>query len=345
MTSFETQPVCIVGMHRSGTSMVSRLLNLCGLDLGRPYELTEANKNNPVGYFENKAFNKINRALLSHLGKNWDNPPAIGDGWEADPALVSLAEEGRRVIESFAGSPHWGWKDPKTTVVLPFWQRLLPVMRYVVCLRNPLDVANSLLKRNGFPVEHGAYLWHHYTRAAIRYTEGHRRIFAFYEDFFNDGAAELERLAAFCGLGEAGDRSGALETILPDLRHHRDETSRLLDHPQIAAEHKLFYLGLRALVAGASANSGGESDREAAVSVRVGRLARLFDALRDQQPIAGLESELVEKEQRLRELHAKLQRLEQAATESRRGLGFKLTAALARIFGTGESPSGARKRS
>ena len=324
--------------------MVSRLLNLCGLDLGRPHELTNANKNNPIGYFENKAFNQINRALLSHLGKSWHNPPAIGAGWEVDPALASLVEEGRRVIGGFAGSRHWGWKDPKTTVLLPFWQRLLPDMRYVVCLRNPLEVADSLAKKNGFPIEHGAYLWHHYTRAAIRYTEGRRRIFAFYEDFFNNGAAELEKLAAFCGLGEEGDRSGALETILPDLRHHRDETSQLLDHPQIRAEYKLFYLGLRALAADASANSGVAGEREAAVSERVGQLAGLFDALRDQQPMARLESELAEKEQRLRELHAKLQCLEAAAAEGGRSLGLKLTAALARIFGSGKSSAGARKR-
>ena len=310
MATFETEPVCIVGMHRSGTSMVARLLNLCGLDLGRPHELTEANKNNPVGYFENKAFNKINRALLSHLGTNWNHPPAIGAGWEADPVLASLAEEGRCVIGSFAGSRHWGWKDPKTTVVLPFWQRLLPDMRYVICLRNPLEVTRSLLKRNGFPIEHGAHLWHHYTRAAIRYTEGRRRIFAFYEDFFDDAAPELERLAAFCGLGEGGDRRGVLETILPDLRHHRDETSQLLDHPEIRAEYKLFYLGLRALAAGVSANSGVAAEREAAISERVGQLAALFDALRDQQSIARLESELGERDQRLRELRAKVQRLE-----------------------------------
>lgn len=325
--------------------MVSRLLNLCGLDLGAPHGLTEANKNNPVGYFENRAFNKINRALLSHLGKSWHNPPAIGGGWETDPALASLAEEGRRAIGSFAGSRHWGWKDPKTTVVLPFWQRLLPDMSYVVCLRNPLEVANSVAKRRGFTIEHGVYLWHHYTRAAICYTEGRRRVFAFYEDFFNDGAAELERLAAFCGLGEVGDRSGALETILPDLRHHRDETARFLDHPQIRAEHKLFYLGLRALAGVEPTDADVEGERASVVSERVGRLESLFAAFEAEQPIARLESELVEREQRLRELHAKVQRLEEAAAENRRGLALKLTGALARIFGTGESPSGARKRS
>jgi hypothetical protein len=325
--------------------MVSRLLNLCGLDLGRPYELTEANKNNPVGYFENKAFNKINRALLSHLGKSWANPPAIGDGWETDPALAALAEEGRRVIESFAGSPHWGWKDPKTTVVLPFWQRLLPGMRYVVCLRNPVEVAESLAKRNGFPIEHGAYLWHHYTRAAIRYTEGRRRIFAFYEDFFTDGAAELERLAVFCGLGAAGDRSHALETILPDLRHHRDQTARLLDHAEIAAEHKLFYLGLRALAAVEPTDADVDGEREAVVSERVARMESLFAAFEDQQPIARLESELAEKEQRLRELHAKLRRVEEAVAESRRKWGFRLATGLGRIFRMEKSAAGARKRS
>jgi hypothetical protein len=80
--------ICIVGIYRSGTSMVSRLLNLCGLDLGSPEKLTEANKNNPLGYFENKAFNKINRALRSHPGKSGWPPRSSGEGKRASRDYV-----------------------------------------------------------------------------------------------------------------------------------------------------------------------------------------------------------------------------------------------------------------
>ena len=71
----EPRVVCIVGMHRSGTSMVTRLLNLCGLDLGAEQDLLGPDRGNPLGHFEHKGFKGLDESLLAHFGGSTDNPP------------------------------------------------------------------------------------------------------------------------------------------------------------------------------------------------------------------------------------------------------------------------------
>ena len=109
-------------------------------------------ENNPKGFFENRAFVRFNAELLQSAGGIWKDPPSLPPGWEADPRLDPVRERAREMLEStFGDAPLWGWKDPRSALTLPFWQALLPDMRYVVCVRNPLDVAASLEHRNQLP--------------------------------------------------------------------------------------------------------------------------------------------------------------------------------------------------
>ena len=97
--------ICIIDMHRSGTSMVTRLLNLSGLDLGSSEQLYEPDDSNPLGYYENKGFHKIDFALLAHFGGTWDNPPLLEEGWEYDSSLEQIIHKSRLLIESFLCKP------------------------------------------------------------------------------------------------------------------------------------------------------------------------------------------------------------------------------------------------
>ncbi len=94
-------------------------------------------------------------------------------GWETSPDFAPLRRRARDVIAAeFGGRKLWGWKDPRTCVTLPFWQRLLPRLHYVICLRNPIDIARSLEKRDGFALEKSIQLWFdHFDVGA----EAHRR--------------------------------------------------------------------------------------------------------------------------------------------------------------------------
>jgi hypothetical protein len=292
-------PICIIGMHRSGTSMVARLLNLCGLNLGSPEFLLDPNEANSFVYFENKGFLKVNEALLAHFGGSWADPPSLRKGWEQNPALDILAHEAKTLINTFSETSLWGWKEPRTTVLLPFWKSLLPNLRFVVCVRSPVEVARSLKERDGFSIGGGVNLWGQYMRAAIRDTEECRRIFTFYDDYFSDPLGETYRVVQFCGLEMPGVLSVIQAAISGDLRHHRSETSELLDVNDAPSEQRLFYLCLRALLIQSSGSVLTKpKSNDGALSSLTG-LLRLFDEFHDHETMVQLQKAVAEKEQQL----------------------------------------------
>jgi hypothetical protein len=239
--------VCIVGMHRSGTSITARLLNVLGLDLGPSDSLMGPSPSNPTGHFEHLGFLEINEALLRRFGGSWDNPPALPPGWQQDSVVQGLARQAAKLTEVMSvNGRSWGWKEPRTTVLLPFWRTIIPRLRYVICIRNPLEVANSLVQRDGMTVAAACALWRRYMQAALEHTAGQPRTLIFYRDFFRNPLRELNRLAEFCGL-EKLEHPERLAGILADeLRHQRRGAAALLVHRFVPLDCKLLYLGLRA---------------------------------------------------------------------------------------------------
>src|SRR6516164_11525587 len=116
--------VCIAGMHRSGTSLVARLLNLCGLYLGREQDILPPNPTNPEGHWEHEPIVEINDELLAEFGGGWDYPPDFS-GLSDRRRVLRIEQKARAVLEQFAGHEHWGWKDPRNSLTLPFWRPLL----------------------------------------------------------------------------------------------------------------------------------------------------------------------------------------------------------------------------
>ncbi len=285
--------------------MIARLLNLCGLDLGAKEQLMGANANNAMGHFEHTGFLEINNALLKCLGGSWDNPPLLNRDWEADPALRDLADQAETLISTFSGSRCWGWKEPRTTLLLPFWQRLLPNLRCIICVRSPLEVARSLAERDGLSIPAGAHLWYQYTRAAMMHTEDHPRILSFYEDYFCAPLAELNRVGKFVGLETIDNESRLQQVISRELRHQLSNARELLDEASIPFECKFLYLGLRALkfeealaIRGACTETKTMDD--------IGCLLPLIDNLHGRERTLQLEAAVCEKEQQLATLAAKI---------------------------------------
>lgn len=210
---------CVLGMSRTGTSLTARLLSLAGVYLGEEGDLLDdglsrlpdesrarARTANPTGFWEHYPLMRLNERILRRLGGSWREPPPLPPGWEASGALAPEREEARALLDDkFAGHEFWGWKDPRSSLTLPFWQRLLPKMRYVICLRNPLDVAASLGRRDGISLEQGIDLWRTYTTAALLNTAGRPRLLVPYESYFQDPQGTAARLAGFAG------REGALD--------------------------------------------------------------------------------------------------------------------------------------
>ena len=212
--------VCIAGMHRTGTSMVARLLNLCGLWLGPPEDLVPPAPDNPEGFWENVHLVGVNDLVLAALGGAWDAPPPLPAGWARRPDLDELALAAAELVDRLAAAGPWAWKDPRSSLTLPFWQRVVPDLRVVVCIRNPVEVARSLRARDGMPLAEGLRLWEAYYARLLADTEPGRRLVTHYAAYFDHARRELRRLLAFLGLTPpARTLCRALDAVGPRLRH------------------------------------------------------------------------------------------------------------------------------
>lgn len=222
-------PVCIAGMHRSGTSMVTKHLHDCGLYLGRNEDLMPPAAENPEGFWEHLPLVAVNDDILNRLGGGWDCPPPEPTAEQWRGALLAPARtRAATIVAHFEGREPWGWKDPRSSITLPFWRALLPGLRTVVVVRNPLEVALSLQRRNGFSFALGLTLWHIYYRRLLDAAPAADRLITHYDAYFAETEPEVRRLAAFAQLPVDEDRLATLRASA-ELRHHRLTADDLVD--------------------------------------------------------------------------------------------------------------------
>ncbi len=222
--------VLVLGMHRSGTSALTRVLNLLGLDAGRDV-LMGPSESNPTGHWEVERLTSFNDRVLDELGGRWSAPPPLVDG----KALTALAggawgdEAAGLHAEAFAG-PSWVWKDPRLCLLLPFWRTVLrrdgaPPPHEVVALRDPQEIARSLAVRDGMAVGFGLALWERYTRALLAALDGHDPCFVHYERLLAEPEGVARELVAFCAdepLSDEPERLAAVSDYLD--RGHRHQS-------------------------------------------------------------------------------------------------------------------------
>lgn len=137
----DSRVLVITGMHRSGTSLVTSLLQQAGVRIGR--ELLAPNAGNPRGYFEDREIFDFHEQLLYRTGTDVMVREATTVGRPDDAA----ADSARRLIAARRQQPLWGFKDPRTALFLDFWDIHLDDARYVFVFRHPIDVLLSLLRR------------------------------------------------------------------------------------------------------------------------------------------------------------------------------------------------------
>lgn len=164
---------CVVGMHRSGTSAVSGMLNILGASLGPSSDLMEPKSDNPTGFWESRSVSQLHDDLLGQLGGRWDNPKFHDDGWEFDPSLEPFRNRIQQLIAThFAGTDIAVWKDPRGSILLPIWRTVTRVSGSILTLRDPFSVARSLSTRQNITPEKAAILWLRYVGAAHRADPG-----------------------------------------------------------------------------------------------------------------------------------------------------------------------------
>lgn len=208
--------------------MVARMLNVCGLYLGSEGDLVNPTPDNPEGYWENRHVVAINQELLAAFGGGWDLPPALPLGWETASAILPLRARAEQLINEFAECERWGWKDPRCSLTLSFWKNLVPGLKVIVCIRDPLEVARSLYRRGYSSNVFSFRLWQVYNERLLAATRPEERLITHQDSYFVDPKGELRRLLDWLGWSVSDETiAQACSVVSARLRHHRVPSSEL----------------------------------------------------------------------------------------------------------------------
>ncbi|MBF0506790.1 MAG: hypothetical protein HQL09_08135 [Nitrospirae bacterium] len=247
--------ICILGMHRSGTSAITRSVNFLGAFLGEEDDICTYGPDNPTGFWESLELRLFNERLLYHLKTSWDTSLPLDEGWHLREDLQPFRNELIDLIKKkFSDRNLWAWKDPRTSLLFPLWKDVLKELDIellcVYAIRNPLDVARSLKKRNGFSCDKGFCLWLNYNISMLMAILTVPTVFVSYDRLLNNWESELRRCAETLKISWPKDDASLREKmnyfIRPDLRHSASMVTDLkkMDAPGPIVELYEFLLNL-----------------------------------------------------------------------------------------------------
>jgi hypothetical protein len=213
-TSFAEELVSVLGLQDGHTCLVAGLLSILGLEVvledlvpaPRPAVMQSTAPASLVG---------INQRLLATAGGTWDDPP-FDLPLRLNPRAEVLFDEAEGALRTnFAGSTRKLWLSPLLSLTCSWWQALLPNMRYIICVRHPLDVA-AMLAEHGIGKDRALRLWWRYTTSALVGTSGRGRLVILYETLLRDPEGQAERLSRFLRL-PLGRPPGEINRAVMDL--------------------------------------------------------------------------------------------------------------------------------
>jgi hypothetical protein len=235
--------VYVLGMHRSGTSAVTRVVNLLGVPIGREDRLMPVQDDNPGGFWEHLALMEVNDDALARLGGRWDAPPEL----DATADLTDVAARAKVEFDATYGGDKWVYKDPRVSLLLPFWRDVLGTANdaAIIVSRNPLDIAMSLLRRNRFATAYSLALWERYTLAAHRDASGLPVLVVDYDQLLEDPprvvARLLEFLTAHDQLAGEPDHDAIDAYVTAGERHSRHDRAALDADNRVTDEQRALY--------------------------------------------------------------------------------------------------------
>ncbi|MNJ13177.1 glycosyltransferase [Pseudomonas alkylphenolica] len=237
--------IIVLGMHRSGTSALTRGLSTLGVALGDA--LHPAGPDNPTGFWEDSDVIAINNQILGSLGSAHDRVGVIDANVFDLPDIQQIYQTAKELVEQKTASTSiWGMKDPRITRLLPFWKTLLDELgfkvSYVIALRNPLNVAASLTARNQLAPVKSYALWLEHMLQAVAYTQSENRLVVSYDNLLSDPYKQLLRISAaldLCTPTQEQFDVYAGEFLDKGLRHGQHNDDELLNNniePAILAQ-------------------------------------------------------------------------------------------------------------
>ena len=244
----ERPRVFVLGMHRSGTSLLSRLVHEFGFFVGDDDELMPAQPCNVEGFWERVDVSELNERILTALEGSWDCPPSLPKlaaglvGGGEGKSFAPLVEAARGIVERLDREGSWSVKDPRLSLTWPFWRALVDRPRVLVAIRDPFEVAASLVARHGCSEALGLSLWLSYNEAILRFTTPEERFVVDYHALMAQPEREARRIAQ--ALGQEPSDSAlvmAARVVSDGLRTHRSQsTAARLRAPRYARHRKVY---------------------------------------------------------------------------------------------------------
>lgn len=217
----------VLGMHRSGTSALTRVISLLGA--GLPANMLGANEGNPTGHWEPQRIVDINDRMLAETASHWDDWRRFDNSALPPERQAAYLDEIADILrQEFGAHPLFVLKEPRISRFAPLYLDLLSQQdvetKVVVIFRNPLAVAQSLQKRGGMSITYAALLWLRHVLDAEKSTRHLDRIFVSYENLMADWRPVVDRLIGELPLDwlrTREDVEAEVDAFLSsDLQHH-----------------------------------------------------------------------------------------------------------------------------
>ena len=189
----------VLGMHRSGTSALSGVLNIMGLDFGT--NLMQGDSNNPKGYYENNFVYGLNENILKEAQSSWDDYNFDINKISTEKKEFYINNIIELVNDEFKYSEKFVVKDPRICILFPLWEeaclRQEIEIKVILPYRNPIEVAQSLKNRNNFSHEKSLLIWSKHFFNAEYLSRKYSRIFVFFEDLIKEQATTAKIISDF----------------------------------------------------------------------------------------------------------------------------------------------------
>ena len=234
--------ILVAGMHRSGTSALTRVLNIVGCDL--PGVLVTPKGNNERGFWESRAIFELNQEIFASAGSTWDDWRPFEHEWYASPVAEEFRERAQELLQGeFGSSRLFVLKDPRICRLLRFWIEAVEAFGarplVVVPIRSPVDVALSLEARDGIDPSVGCLIWLRNVLETESASRGMIRAWSRYEQLLSDAQTLVATLGTDLGISWPRRLSPRTEIeidefLSPALRHHRSDDAMLLSNPRLS---------------------------------------------------------------------------------------------------------------
>ena len=190
--------VVVLGMHRSGTSAITRALRVLGVDLGE--KLIPQKFDNPKGFWEDEDLTLLDIEMLQAVESDWDSLRPVQPKDDEILHKKGYASRAAQLLyEKTSAVELFGFKDPRIARLLPFWKGVFAQShlepRYILVIRHPLSVYKSLAERNGFDAEKSSFLWLEHIVQCLVETVGERCMVVDYDRLMQSPEAELGRMS------------------------------------------------------------------------------------------------------------------------------------------------------